>query len=82
MELREFESMAPDHGPTKSELCCIRVGTFVQLSLNSGSRFWAKCTSTKRSNGTFTGKVETGVPGGPLRGDAVVFEKRHVHEVI
>ena len=28
------------------------------------------------------GRVETGVPGGPKRGDAVCFEKRHVFEIV
>jgi len=39
-------------------------------------------TSRQRDNGTYTGRVETGVPGGPKRGDAVVFRKQDVFEIV
>ena len=82
MNLRSFESMTPDQGPTISELAQIRPGTFVRLSLNNGARFWAMCTSRKRPNGTYLGRAETSCPGGPHRGDQVIFEKRHIYEVV
>ena len=82
MNLRPFEAMMPDHGPSKFELAGIKPGVFILLSLDNGTRFWAMATSKRRSNGTYSGKVETGCPGGPHRGDAVYFEKKHIFEIV
>lgn len=81
MNLRAFTAMDPTMGPTPAELAGIKPGVFVRLSLSNGSRFWAMCTSKQRDNGTYSGRCETGVPGGPRRGDTVIFCKKHVFEI-
>jgi len=81
MNLRAFEPMRPDQGPSKSELACLRPGLYVRLALESGQRFWARVTTTRQPNGTYRAQADDSA--GPVkRGDLVAFGREHVYEVV
>ncbi len=81
VELKVVQNYEGQELPSKSELNCIRPGLFVRLQLKSGSRFWCRADSRQRPNGTFSGIADDTAP--PVkRGDLIVFEKKHVFEVL
>ena len=81
MELRAVQNYEGQELPSKSELSAIKPGSCVRLQLKSGSRFWVRVDSQRRSNGTYTGVADDSAP--PVRrGDAVCFERDHVFEVV
>mgnify|MGYP001824651911 CR=1 FL=1 len=69
--------------PTRTELSCIRKGSFVQLKTTDGNTLWVcvRQVDHRRGAAVYMGVIEWAV-GGLQRGDHVHFCKTHVHEVI
>ena len=81
MDLREASAA---EAPSRCELNQLRTGMFVRLSIQSGECFWTMIEAAQRENRTYRGIAQT-KPGSCStveQGDAVVFERRHVLEVV
>ncbi|RJQ72237.1 MAG: hypothetical protein C4519_18825 [Desulfobacteraceae bacterium] len=84
MELKTFTPGDHNDLPTRSELHCLKPGLFVKLQSVTGEYFWARVTSNRRDNRTWTAAVETKCITDPDfgHGALVVFGSENVAAII
>lgn len=81
MDLLQVDREYHQDAPTPTELKAIGPGRTVRLKLQSGALFWARVSSGRRDNGTYTARAADKVP--PVNsGDTVIFSPEHVFQVI